>query len=146
MTTNTKKPDQPSVVDELADDATPAEYPEGAPLLKPYLDIRPRSKRAEFKRKYAEFAGVQADMQKITASGVLGDEESTDQNRAAEQMRVWADMDDYYQLMDDLMAMAAVEPDAYREWSDRVDDAELVAVFQVYAKRSQPGEASRSAT
>jgi hypothetical protein len=145
MATNTKKPDQPGVIDELADDATPAEYPEGAPLLKPYLQIRPRSLRAEFKRKYAEFAGVQEEMQKVQASGVLK-EDDDDPKQGAEKMRVWADMDDYYQLMDDLMAMAAVNPDAYREWSDQADDAELVAVFQVYAKRSQPGEASRSAT
>ena len=145
MATSTKKPDQPSVVDELADDATPVEYPEGAPLLKPYLQIRPRSLRAEFKRKYAEFAEVQEQMQKVQASGVLKDDDA-DPKRGAEKMRVWADMDDYYQLMDDLMAMAAVNSDAYREWSDVADDAELVAVFQVYAKRSQPGEASRSAT
>ena len=145
MATNTKKPDQPSIVDELADDATPAEYPEGAPLLKPYLQIRPRSLRAEFKRKYAEFATVQVQMQKLQASGVL-DPTNVDPQANAERMRAWADMDDYYQLMDDLMAMAAVNPDAYREWSDKADDVELATVFQVYAKRSQPGEASRSAT
>lgn len=146
MTTNTKKPEQPSAVDELAADAVPAEYPEGAPLLQPYLQIRPRSKRAEFKRKYAEFADIQSQMQKVEASGVLKDDGGADPDRGAAQLRVWADMDDYYQMMDDLMAMAAVNPDAYREWSDEADDAELVAVFQVYAKRSQPGEVSRSAT
>lgn len=151
MTTNTKKPDQPSAlepsaVDELADDATPEEYPEGAPILRPYLQIRPRSKRAEFKRKYAEFSGVQGQMQKVKASGVLEADDGTDPERGAEQLRVWADMDDFYQMMDDLMALAAVNPDAYREWSDQADDAALVAVFQVYAKRSQPGEVSRSAT
>lgn len=142
----TSKADKPSVVDELADDANPPEYPEGAPLLKPFLQIRPRSRRAEFKRGYAKFEGAQKRMAELQSSAALmGDGEDTTE-RTAERMRIWAEMDDYYQLMDDLMALAAVNPDAYREWSDEAGDETLAAVFTVYARRSQPGEASSSAS
>lgn len=141
-----KKSDQPSAIDALAEDAVADEYPEGAPLLIPYLQIRPRSKRAQFKRQYAEFAELQERMQAVQSSGVLADKDADNQSQTAERLRVWAELDDYMQAMDDLMAMAAVNPDAYREWSDQADDAHLTAVFQVYARRTQPGEASSSAT
>lgn len=144
MPTNAKKPEQASIIDELADDAVPDEYPAGAPLLKPYLQIRPRSKRAEFKRKYAEFAELQEKTQAAQQSGVL--DEDADDSRMGDKLRVWADLDDLYQLMDELMEMAAANPEHYREWSDAVEDNALTAVFQVYMKRSQPGEASRSAS
>lgn len=146
MTTKTVKS---SAVDELADDANPPEYPDGAPLLKPYLQIRPRSQRAEFKRRYAEFADMQKRMQELQAEQQrLADDDSDDVSpvRNAERMRLWADMDDYYQKMDDLMRLAAVNAEAYTEWSDEVDDGGLAEVFTVFARRSQPGEASSSAT
>lgn len=142
-TTNTKKPVEADVdaIDELAADAVPTEYPDGAPLLQPYLQIRPRSRRAEFKRKFAEFSKVQDQVNKIKESGVLSD--TGDQ---AGRLNAWADMDDMYQQMDELLEMAAVNPEAYREWSDTADDAALGQVFSVYMKRTQPGEASSSAS
>ena len=47
MSAVVKDPDEPTVIDEMADEAVPepVEYPAGAPLLKPYVQIRPRSKR-----------------------------------------------------------------------------------------------------
>lgn len=144
--TSTEKPTEPAeldvdAIDELAADAVPTEYPEGAPLLRPYLQIRPRSKRAGFKRKFAEFSKVQEQVDRIKESGVLSD--TGDQ---AGRLNAWADMDDMYQQMDELLEMAAIEPEAYREWSDAADDAALGQVFSVYMKRTQPGEASGSAS
>ncbi len=136
----TKKPADRSAVDDLADDAVPAVYPEGAPLLRPYLQIRPRSRRAEFKRKFADFTALQGKLDEIRQSGALGEDAGH-----ADRLRAWADLDDMYQKMDELMALAAVNPDAYREWSDEVDDADLVAVFNVFMQATQPGEASSSA-
>ena len=136
-----KKTDQPSVVDQLAEDATPDEYPAGAPELQPYLQIRPRSKRAEFKRKYAKFAEQQDKTQALHKAANRKDD---DPAAVADKMRVWADLDDLYQVMDELMELAAVDPDAYRKWADEAVDEVLVKVFQVFMKRSQPGEASSS--
>lgn len=138
--TTTKKPADRSAIDDLADDAVPPVYPEGAPLLRQYLQIRPRSKRAEFKRKFADFTAMQAKVDEIKKSGALADD--ADQG---DRLRAWADLDDMYQQMDDLMALAAVDPDAYREWSDEVADDDLVNVFNVFMKATQPGEASSSA-
>lgn len=143
--TNSQESVEPSVVDSLAEDAVPDEYPEGSPLLLPMLQIRPRSRRAEFKRKYAEFAKMQAqvrDMQDDLAK--LADDADASTEATAQRLELWANIDDYYQLIDELMAMAAVHPEHYREWSDEVDDAGLVLVFSVYSKRAQPGEAPSS--
>ena len=136
-----KKPEQPSVLDQMADDAAPDEYPAGAPGLQPYLQIRPRSRRAQFKRKYADVAQLQE-----TASAELKAKKITDKSPVHEQLRLDATLDDLYQLIDELMEMAAVDPQAYRKWADEVDDQTLMATFTVYQKRSQPGEASSSAT
>lgn len=131
---------EPSVIDALAEDAVPEDYPEGAPLLLPHLQIRPRSRRAEFKRKFAELNKVQLKLQEIRQSGALDSEDPAD------NLRLGADLDDMYQQMDDLLRLAAVNPDHYGEWSDAVDDSGLVGVFNVYMRRTQPGEASGSAS
>lgn len=130
-----------STIDELAEDAAPTTYPAGTPDLRPYLQIRPRSRRAEFKRKFADFTSLQAKVNEIKESGALA--EDADQ---ADRLRAWADLDDMYQQMDELLALAAVDPDAYRAWSDKVDDDDLVRVFNVFMQRTQPGEASSSAS
>lgn len=137
----TKKPLDRSMIDDLADDAVPAEYPEGAPLLRPYLQIRPRSRRAEFKRRFADFTTVQAKVDEIRQSGALADDAEQ-----GDRLRAWADLDDMYQQMDELMELAAVNPEAYREWSDEVNDDDLVRVFNVFMQATQPGEASSSAS
>lgn len=130
-------------LDAIADDAELPEYPEGAPLLQSYLKIRPRSKRAEFKRKFADVSEMQKEIDAIKASGALNE---AGDNQAA-KLRAWAQLDDMYQQIDELLEMAAVNPAAYREWSDTTeDDTQLVAVFNAYMKRTQPGEASSSAS
>lgn len=138
--TTTKKSVDRSTIDDLADDAAPAEYPEGAPLLRPYLQIRPRSQRADFKRKFAEFTSMQTQIDEIKQSGALAEDAPQ-----ADRLRAWADLDDMYQQMDELLALTAVDPDAYQEWSDKADDDDLARVFNVYMQATQPGEASSSA-
>lgn len=140
------EPDEPTLIDALADEAAPEpqEYPPGAPLLKPYLHIRPRWRRAEFKRGYAKFATMQDTVGALRRAADAPDQPEAEQ--AAENMRLWADADDLYQQMDDLMRLAAVDEAEYAAWSDEVDDKDLVQTFQVYMRESQPGEASGSAT
>ena len=140
-------PSEPSVVDALADDANLPEMPEGAPELVPYLQIRPRSRRAEFKRKYAQFAGAERDLNALRDRlGLKPDEEGVldEDVDPEERLKAWADMDDYMQLMDELMEYAAVNPTQYRQWADAADDETLMAVFTIYCARSQPGEAPSS--
>lgn len=133
--------EEPSVLDALVDDAAaPTDYPEGAPLLQPYLQIRPRSKRAEFKRKFADLGKIQDKVKEVRKSGLLTSEDPSD------QLRLSAELDDMYEQMLELLEMAAVSPAAFREWAEAVDDGDLIAVFNVYMRRTQPGEASSSAS
>lgn len=143
MAPPSKKDQPPSVVDALADDAIPADYPPGTPELRPMLQIRPRSRRAEFKRKYGEFASKQEQVQQMQRDlAALGDDDTPEKNAA--RLRLWAETDDFYQLVDEMLAIAATDPDAYQRWSDEVGDVDLMTVFNVYSKRAQPGEASSS--
>lgn len=137
------KQDEPSVIEQLADDAVPTEYPDGAPGLKPYLAIRPRSKRAAFKRRLSEYAEMARKMQARQAE--LPDEDDDSDEATPARMRLWADMDDLYQIADDLLRMAALDDDEYSTWSDEVSDEDLMTTFNVYQSRTQPGEASSSA-
>jgi len=131
--------EQPSLVDQLAEDAAPEEYPAGVPELLPFLQIRPRSRRAEFKRRYAEVIDFQkkvsAKYKAVTGKAPL-----------SEKMRMAADLDDLYERIDQTLEIAAADPKAYRKWSDEVDDENLLKTFNVYSVRSQPGEASSSAS
>lgn len=146
------EPDEPTLIDALAAESAPepVDYPVGAPLLKPYLQIRPRSNRAKFKREYAEFAKQQDTIGALTKAARRAEDDDAvklpEAEQAAENMRLWADADDLYQKMDDLMRLAAVSSDEYSAWSDEVDDKDLVQTFQAYMQESQPGEASSSAT
>lgn len=111
----------------------PDEYPEGAPLLTPYPKIRPRSKLAQFKRRFAEVAALQERVTNAMPAGAFEPDAST-----AGKLAVWADADALLAAMDELMALAAVNPEAYREWSDQADDDALLAAFTAYMARSQP--------
>lgn len=144
----TKKPDQQlDVIAELADDAAiPVDYPDGAPALLPILAVRPRSRRAELKRAYGEFTNIRDEIAELQASPVFKAENAGDEDLHGERLRLWARMDDYMQKMDDVLVLAAADPDAYRAWSDEAVDDELTQTFTVWAKRAQPGEASSSSS
>lgn len=137
---------QVSVVDQMAEDAeavtTPPEFPPGAPELKPLLAIRPRSRRAEFKRRYAEIAEQKPLIeaaQKESAKLKQGSDE-----RYAAELRLWAQMDDFYEKVDGALRLAAIDEDAYTKWSDEVGDEDLAQTFSAYQARTQPGEAPSS--
>lgn len=139
--------EQPSVVDALADDAEaveiPTEYPAGVPALKPMLAIRPRSKRAEFKRRFAEVAEMRGLVEKSRAEAVKL-KEGSDERYAAE-LRMWAQMDDLYDKVNAALRIASADQDEYDTWSDALeDDNDLMTTFTVYQSRTQPGEASSS--
>lgn len=143
----TKKPDQQlDVIAELADDAVPVDYPEGAPTLLPILAVRPRSKRAELKRTFGEFTNIRDEINTLKSSPVMQAENSASEELHGERLKLWARMDDYMQKMDDVLVLAASDPDAYRAWSDEATDDELTQTFMVWAKRAQPGEASSSSS
>lgn len=144
---NEEPAEKPSVIDAMADDADPGVYPPGAPLLKSWLHIRPRSKRAAFKRKFGEFNDMRDVVNKAQKAAARTESAAAaGKDVQTDLLNLSAQADDMYQLMDDLMRMAAVKEDHYAKWSDDVEDAELVATFNVFMKRSQPGEASSSAT
>lgn len=133
-----------SVVDSLAEDAAavemPTEYPKGAPSLRPMLAIRPFSKRAEFKRRYAEVAETKGKLTELQAE-LAQLEQGTDAHYAA-QLRMWAAMDDIFEKVNDALRLAAVDQEAYDAWSDALtDDNDLMTTFNVYQQRTQPGEA-----
>jgi len=134
---DTKTPD-PAVVDAIDEEANPPEYPDGSPLLMTIAQIRPRSKRAVFKRLLADFLEKQGAVNLLVPKA---DSDATDQ---ATKVRSWAEMDELYQQMAELMELAAANPEHCVAWTDEADDAQLLAVFQVFMRRAQPGEAPSS--
>ena len=141
--------DEPTVLEQLAEDAEqidqPTEYPKGAPALKPMLAIRPFSKRAQFKRYYAEVAEFKAELDKMQAE-VKKHKAGSNEHYAA-QILMWAAMDEVFERVNAALRLAAVDPEAYDRWSDNLqDDNDLMTTFNVYQQRTQPGEASSSAS
>jgi hypothetical protein len=142
--TAVKKTDAISVVDQIADDADavaqPTEYPDGAPALKPMLAIRPFSRRAEFKRRYAEVAEQKSELDRLQVEAAKHKQGS--EEHYAAQLRMWAAMDDIFEKVNNALRMAAVDVEAYDRWSDNLtDDNDLMTTFNVYQQRTQPGEA-----
>lgn len=138
-----KADDSPSLVDQMAEDAVevPTEYPPGVPELKTMLAIQPRSRRAAFKRKYAEVAEYMAtvrDLEKNTKK-IKNDDE-----RHVSELRLWAEVDELYQRIIDALRIAAVDETKFDVWADAVSDEDLQATFAVYQQRTQPGEAPSS--
>jgi len=142
----TKKDDQDSVVDQLAEDAAavelPTEYPPGAPALKPMLAIRPFSRRGEFKRRYAEVAETRGELIRLQRELAEIDAKTNQDAHYSAQLRVWAAMDDIFEKVNAALRLAAVDVEAYDRWSDSLtDDNDLMTTFNVYQQRTQPGEA-----
>ena len=126
------------VVDAIDEEANPPEYPAGSPLLHTIAEIRPRSRRAQFKRLLADF------LEKQAAVNLLGLATDTEDMEQAAKVRSWAEMDELYQQMAELMELAAKNPTHCVEWTDNATDEALLAVFQVFMRRAQPGEAPSS--
>lgn len=132
--------EKPSTTDQMAEDAAaaPIDYPDGAPEFLVSLAIRPRSRRAEFKRRYA------AVLEGYERADVLRKALDQDEPPMSDQMKIMAEMDDVYQAIIETLAIAAVDPEKYEAWADEVDDDELLQTFSAYNTRTQPGEASSS--
>lgn len=131
----------PSVTEELAADAASdkVEYPEGAPELLPVLAL-PRLKRAD----YYEAMSAVAVAQKATKLDAFDDKAG---DRPVEvKLTQMAGFTRLVGAIEDLLAIVAVDLDAFRAWSAKVPDAELVQLFNAYQAATQPGEASSSAS
>jgi hypothetical protein len=142
MSTKTTK--QPTgtttTVEALASDATSQDvaYPDGCPELIPVLRL-PRSRRADY---YDAMSRV-SEMQR-SASGA---EKVADESRPVEiRLAEVADMNRMLAAIEDLLAVVAADPDEFRAWALDVDDSILVEAFNAYIARTQPGEASSSAS
>jgi hypothetical protein len=138
----TTSKDDISVVDQMADDAAaPTEYPPGVPELKTMLAIQPRSRRAAFKRKYAEVAGYMTKARELEAA--IKKIKNADERQVA-QLNLWAEIDELNQLIVDALKIAAVDEAKFDAWADTVSDQDLSTTFAVYQQRAQPGEAPSS--
>lgn len=135
-----KSDTKPSTVDEMAEEAVPVDYPPGTPELLSPLSLRPRSRRAEFKRRYSSIVKKYESMKELRAI-VEADQDPPEH----EKLRISAELDDVYQAIDDVLRIVAADPQVYAVWSDELeDDNVLMTVFNVYQRRAQPGEASSS--
>jgi hypothetical protein len=132
--------EKPSTTDQMAEDAsaTTVEYPDGAPEFLVPLAVRPRTRRAEFKRRYARV------LEGYERADKLRKALDEDNPPMSDQMKIMAELDDVYQGIVDMLAIAAVDPEKYQVWADEVEDAELLQAFNAYNVRTQPGEASSS--
>lgn len=146
MTTNKKSNDM-SVLDQMADDVDsvelPTEYPPGCPEFKVYLAIRPRSRRGEFKNLLADLAEMNPQLRAEQAA--ITKLKNKDEKQAA-SMRLWARMDEMYELVERALRIVAVDTEKFNAWAESVSDEELQIAWAVYQQRTQPGEASSSAS
>lgn len=137
-----KQDEEPSVVDEMAEEATtPPEYPAGAPEFKALLTVR-RGRRAEFKRLVAQVAekGPRLRAEQETMKDL------PDGEREAAGFRLWADLDELNEVVEQALRLVAVDPEAFDAWAAEVSDEDLQATWAAYQSRTQPGEASSSAS
>lgn len=130
-------PDEPTVIDSMAADAAPREYPKDAPGLWPYLKL-PFRQRAKFFAVYRELNVMQADMVAAEKKRRRGKQNDTQMLEQAEKLY------ELYALMDDMLRICAVNEDVYEAWVQTHSDEEFGDLFAVYVERSQPGEASGS--
>jgi hypothetical protein len=143
----TAKKNDVSVVDQMADDVesveVPTEYPPGVPEFKVYFALKPRSRRAEFKRHLAELTELnptlraeQAAIAKMKGEGEKG----------AASMRLWARMDEMYEIVEKALRLVAVDVEKFDAWAEDVSDEDLQTTWAVYQTKAQPGEALSSAS
>jgi len=136
-----------TLIDQMAADVeaidVPAEFPPGTPELKSYLALRPRSRRAEFKRVLAQVAEMSPQLKREQAAIAKLKEEGA---REAASMRLWASLDELYELVEKALRLVAVDAEKFDAWAAEVDDDTLQLVWAVYQQKAQPGEASSSAS
>lgn len=143
----TKKVDDVSVLDQMATDAeeieAPTEYPPGAPEFKVYLALRPRTRRAEFKRLLAELTELNPELRAQQAA--IAKIKDDGQKQAA-SMRLWARMDEMYEIVEKALRLVAVDVEKFDAWAAEASDEDLQTTWAVYQTKAQPGEAPSSAS
>lgn len=133
--------EEPTIVDALNADVNPKELPKDAPPLWPYLRL-PFRKRAKFFSIYRKLQAQQAELEAV-------EKRRTRKNAAKKDDALFDQAEALYELyatMDDLMELASVDHEAYRAWVESHSDEEFAELFSAYVERSQPGEASSSAS
>lgn len=160
--TTTENDTEPDAVDQLADDAAAEtlEYPEGAPELLPVLAL-PRMRRADAYEVLGHIQDQQRQVKQLERDDEgepTGDPDLDDglTEEDAELKPVELDPLSYgaqYRVVayiEQYLGVVAKSPKAYAAWvagpngNDGVSDADLVKTFNVYMRRSQPGEAASS--
>lgn len=142
-----KKLDNVSVLDQMADDVesveVPKEYPPGVPEFKVYLALRPRSKRGDFKRLLAELTEMNPVLraEQAAIAKLKGQAE-----KEAASMRLWARMDEMYEVVEKALRLVAVDVEKFDAWAEDVSDEDLQTTWAVYQSKAQPGEALSSAS
>lgn len=138
------KQDEQSVVDAMAEDAeqatTPPDYPAGAPEFKVLIAVRPRGRRAEFKRLLAQIAEKRPQLlaEQDAMSKLKGEQ------REVAGYRLWADLDELNEVIEQALRLVAVDAEKFDTWACEVSDEDLSATWSAYQSRAQPGEASSS--
>lgn len=122
---------KPTTTDFLRKDAKPeAAFPPGAPKLRPFMRL-PFKERAEFLERIAP---IQEKMDALPEGNAEGP------RAAALLYRLMAEVDE-------LFAMVAEDPQAYRAWVEsQTNDGPFQQLFNAYMERFQVGEAARSSS
>lgn len=130
--------DKPTQLDGIAADAAPPpEYPPGCPTLLPVLAL-PRARRADYYDRIAEVARQQHAADPVAASDPDAAME-VKASEAAGMMRLLASIEE-------LLAVVAADESELRAWAAAAADTDVAQAFNVYMRRTQPGEASSSAS
>lgn len=131
-------PDAPALSDELAEEvaAESLEYPEGCPELRAVHQL-PRRQRPDYYKAMAEIAKWQKTMAPIVAP-------EDDEREMDEKLLDISEKMEFLASMEDLLASVAVDADEFRAWALTVPDSALARTFNVYQKKTQPGEAPSS--
>lgn len=139
----TVTPEQPAITDELAQDAAAdgVEYPHGTPELRPVLRM-PRRERPAYYNAMAEVSSLQKNAHR--PDGSAADPEADDRPMEIRLTEV-ARQAELIAAIEDLLAVVAADEPGFRVWALEVEDSTLVQVFNVYIRKTQPGEAQSSA-
>ena len=128
----TKQQQTASMIDELADDATPPALPDDAPDMTSYLKL-PYRVRGDFMKKMK----IIQEMAPSPETGKKAAEEGTvDADQAGDYFYLLAEIEELLHLVCDPAALAA--------WQAKHDDTEFVKLYNSYMRWSQAGEASSS--
>lgn len=111
------------------EEAAPIEYPPGAPDLGPMPALQPRSRRAEFKRKYIVVAEHMLNVRDLEAKAERIKGENA---RQVALMGMWAETDDLVQAVLDMLRIAAVDEAKFDSWAETASDEDVFATFAAY--------------